>query len=120
MNVHMNTAPVGVLPTNGSCGQLLVYVISCPGRLVVAAQAVQKKNALTASASSGVNVARTGNAYRSRNSSASGVLAPKRSRKCPPTEAIANARVSLTVTTLEFPSYVLVRMSCCRSAWSRA
>ena len=24
MNVHMNTAAVGVLPTSGSCGQLLV------------------------------------------------------------------------------------------------
>ena len=47
----------------GSCGQLLVYVIELPGRSVLAAQEVQKKNAFSAADSSAVSVAWTGNAY---------------------------------------------------------
>src|SRR4051812_35746064 len=44
--VHIEAVPVSVLPTSGSCGQLLVYErCSSPGRLVVADHADQKKNA---------------------------------------------------------------------------
>src|SRR2546423_5204186 len=43
-----------VLPTIGSCGQLLVYErFVSPGRSVTAAHEVQKKNAATASPSAG-------------------------------------------------------------------
>jgi hypothetical protein len=33
---------------SGSCGQLFVYVMSWPGRLVADAQLVQKKNCVSA------------------------------------------------------------------------
>ena len=74
MNVHMNTAPVGVFSTRGSCGQLLVYVIVSPGRSVVAAQDVQKKNAFSAADSPAVSIALTGSAYCSRSASAAAEL----------------------------------------------
>ena len=43
--VHTTVSPVGRLPTSGSCGQLLVYVMSSSGRFVEAAHDVQKKKA---------------------------------------------------------------------------
>src|SRR3954471_17744696 len=43
--VQTTVSPLGRLATNGSYGQLLVYVMRSPGRLVVAAQDVQKKKA---------------------------------------------------------------------------
>ena len=43
--VHTIVSPVGVLPTRGSCGQLLVYETSSPGRFAAAAHALQKKKA---------------------------------------------------------------------------
>src|ERR1044071_8535119 len=42
--VHITPSPVGRLPTSGSYGQLLVYVMLSPGRSAAAAQAVQKLN----------------------------------------------------------------------------
>src|SRR5688572_14397866 len=39
--VHTSASGVTVLPTSGSCGQLLVYVTVSSGRSVVAAQADQ-------------------------------------------------------------------------------
>ena len=49
---HMAAPPVMVLPTSGSCGQLLVYEMSVsPGRSAAAAHDVQKKNAARASRS---------------------------------------------------------------------
>src|SRR5437762_6373351 len=49
---HIAALPVIVLPTSGSCGQLLVYERSVsPGRSVAAAHEVQKKNAASASRS---------------------------------------------------------------------
>ena len=46
---HMAADVDIVLPTRGSCGQLLVYERSVsPGRLVTAAQDDQKKNAASA------------------------------------------------------------------------
>src|SRR6188508_172252 len=44
---------VGRLPTSSSCGQLLVYETSSFGRLVVAAQADQKKKAESARSRAG-------------------------------------------------------------------
>src|SRR5512132_3764204 len=41
-------ADVGRFPTRSSCGQLFVYVTASPGRSVVQAQEVQKKNAVSA------------------------------------------------------------------------
>ena len=41
---HMKLLAVGVLPTSGSCGKLLVYDFTSPGRLVTVAHEAQKKN----------------------------------------------------------------------------
>ena len=49
---HIAAESVIVLPTSGSCGQLLVYERSVsPGRSVAAAHDVQKKKAVSASRS---------------------------------------------------------------------
>src|SRR5947208_9468537 len=46
---HIALPAVSVLPTSGSCGQLLVYERpDSPGRSVAAAHEVQKKNAASA------------------------------------------------------------------------
>src|SRR5215510_5629134 len=51
--VHIEAAPDSVLPTAGSCGQLLVYESPVsPGRSVAADHADQKKNAASALRSS--------------------------------------------------------------------
>ena len=51
--VQTTASPVGRLLTSGSCGQLLVYEMSAPGRLVDAAQEVQKKKAANCRSLSG-------------------------------------------------------------------
>src|SRR3546814_16978408 len=40
---HMKLLAVGTLPTSGSCGKLLVYDFTSPGRAVTVAHAAQKK-----------------------------------------------------------------------------
>src|SRR4051812_28051436 len=45
---HNSRCDGGVLPTNGSWGQLFVYEMVAPGRSVVAAQADHQKNAVSA------------------------------------------------------------------------
>jgi hypothetical protein len=66
MTLQTTVLPVGVLPTRGSCGQLLVYVTAWPGRFVVAAQAVHQKKALIARALTASVSAPRGIAYASR------------------------------------------------------
>src|SRR3546814_13293722 len=41
---HMKLLAVGTLPTSGSCGKLLVYDFTSPGRSVTVAHDAQKKN----------------------------------------------------------------------------
>src|SRR3546814_13719322 len=41
---HMKLLAVGTLPTSGSCGKLLVYDFTSPGRAVTVAHDGQKKN----------------------------------------------------------------------------
>jgi len=66
--VHIALPLVRVLPTSGSCGQLLVYESPCsPGRSVAADQADQKKNAAMARRSLGLGSALSGIAYCSRS-----------------------------------------------------
>ena len=64
-----------VLPTSGSCGQLLVYESPVsPGRSVVAAHEVQKKNAARACRSARTGSAPSVIAYCSRNLASDGSL----------------------------------------------
>jgi len=43
--LHSNAPGVGRMPTSGSCGKLLVYEKSAPGRLATETQAAQVMNA---------------------------------------------------------------------------
>jgi hypothetical protein len=68
--VHMAAEPGSVLPTRGSCGQLLVYERPCsPGRSVAAAQEVQKKKPASALRSTALGSKSRPMAYFSRNAS---------------------------------------------------
>lgn len=65
---HIAAEVVMVLPTSGSCGQLLVYDRpGSPGRSVAAAQALQKKNAVSAARSSAAGTSPSRIAYCSRS-----------------------------------------------------
>jgi hypothetical protein len=64
--VHTIASPVGTFPMRGSCGQLLVYEMVLPGRVVAAAHAVQKKKALSRRSRSGSSSVPRGIAYAVR------------------------------------------------------
>jgi len=96
---HMAAEVDILLPTSGSCGQLLVYESSVsPGRLVAAAHEVQKKNAVSAWRSALSGSAPSVIAYWPRRTASAGSV-PNRSSKCRATSRMACARSLLTVTT---------------------
>ncbi len=108
---HMAASLVMVLPTSGSCGQLLVYDTSVsPGRSVAAAHDVQKKNAASASRSAWSGSAPVAIAYWSRSVASDGSV-PNSASKCCATPWIARARSFDTVMLSRAASYVLRRIS---------